>query len=80
MMTLKVNNVEFRSQTEKQIVDTQKECTSQFMMMKKTIIGQSTKSETTSIDCKQDPVVNESCDAKMKTKQRLFLDKHQRQD
>ena len=54
--------------------------TSQFMMMKKTINGQTAKSETTSIECKQDPVVNESSDAKMKMKQRLFLDEHQCQD
>ena len=80
MMTLKVNISEFRSQTEKQIDDTQKECTSQFTMMKKTIIGWSAKAETTIIECKQDPVVNESSDAKIKIKQQLFLDKHQYQD
>ena len=73
MMTLKVNNVEFRSQT-------QIECTNHFMMLKKTIIGQSAKSDTPSTECKQDPVVNESNDAKIKRKQRLFLDKHQCQD
>ena len=50
------------------------------MMMKRTIIGQSAKSETISIECKQDLVVNESSDARMKMKQRLILDKHQCQD
>ena len=66
VMTLKVNNVELRLQTAKQIDDVQKECTSHFMMMKMTIIGQNTKSEKTSIESKQDPVVIESNDAKVK--------------
>ena len=80
MMTLEVDNVEFWLQTEKQVDDAQKACTSHFMMMKRTIIGQSTKSETMSNECKQDPVVTELSDAKMKMKQRLHLDKHQCQD
>ena len=68
MMTLKVNNVEFLSQNEKQIDDTQRKCTTHFMMMKETIIGQSAKSETTSNECKHDLVVNESSDAETKVK------------
>ena len=76
-ITLKVNSVEFLSQTEKQIDDAPKDCTSHFMMMKKTIIGQSAKSETMSIKCKLNPVVS---DAKIKMKQRLLLDKYQCQD
>ena len=80
MMTLKVNNVKFLSQTEKQIDDTLKECTNHFMMIKKTSIGRSAMPETTSIESKQDPVVNESSDAKIKLKQRLLLDKRQCQD
>ena len=80
MITLKVNTVEFRSQTEKQIDDAQKECTSHFITMKKLIIGQSATSEAWSNESKQDSVVNESSDAKINMKQRLFLDKHQCQD
>ena len=75
MITLKFNNVKFWSQTEKQIDDTQKECTSQFMMVKKTIICQSAK-----VECKQVPVVHELSCAKINMKQRLFLDEHQCQD
>ena len=71
MITLKVNNVEFLSQNEKQFDDTQKECTSHFMMMKETVIGQSADSEPTSIECKQDLVVNESSEAKMEVEEPL---------
>ena len=69
MITLKFNNVEFRSQTEKQIDETQTECTSHFMTMTKTIIGRSAKSEMTSIECKQNPAVNELIGAKINMKQ-----------
>ena len=47
------------------------------MMMKKATISQSAKSVTTNIECKQDPVVNESSVAKTWMKQRLYLDEHQ---
>ena len=72
LITLKVNNAEFLSQTEKQVDDTKKTSTIHFMIMKKTIMSQSAKSETTSIKCKQNLVVNESIDAKNKDEATIF--------
>ena len=79
IITVKVNNVEFQSQTKKQIDDAQKECTSHFMMMKITFIGQHAKSEWTSGESKQDSIIIESNDAKVKMNQRLFWNERQYQ-